>query len=58
MASNKTTREMAGGLIAVKINEKLKRQNIRDKNGILLSITKSQVLEFHPMSIEGFLFVI
>ena len=49
---------MTGGLIAVKINEKLKRQNIRDKNGILLSITKIQVLEFHHMSIEGFLFVI
>ena len=48
MASNKTTREMTGGLIAVKINEKLKRQNIRDKNGKFLSITKSQVLEFHP----------
>ena len=43
MASNKTTREMSGGLIAIKINEKLKRQNIRDKNGNLLSITKSQV---------------
>ena len=42
MASNKTTREMPGGLIAIKINEKLKRQNIRDKNGKLLSITKSQ----------------
>ena len=43
MDSNKTTREMPGGLIAIKINEKLKRQNIRDKNGKLLSITKSQV---------------
>ena len=42
MASNKTTREMPGGLIAIKINEKLKRQNIRDKNGKLLSISKSQ----------------
>jgi len=31
MASNKTTREMPGGLIAIKINEKLKRQNIRIK---------------------------
>ena len=48
MASNKTTREMPGGLIAIKINEKLKRQNIRDKNGKLLGVTKSQVLEFHP----------
>ena len=48
MASNKTTWETTGGLISVKINEKLKRQNIRDKNGKLLSITKSQVLEFHP----------
>ena len=43
MASNKTTREMSGGLIAIKINEKLKRQNIRDKNGKFLSISKSQV---------------
>ena len=43
MASNKTTLEMPGGLIAIKINEKLKRQNIRDKNGKLLSISKSQV---------------
>ena len=43
MASNKTTREMPRGLIAIKINEKLKRQNIRDKNGKLLSISKSQV---------------
>ena len=34
---------MPGGLIAIKINEKLKRQNIRDKNGKLLRISKSQV---------------
>ena len=43
LASNKTTREMPGGLIAVKINEKLKNDNILDKNGKLLTITKSQV---------------
>ena len=34
---------MPGGFIAIKINEKLKRQNILDKKGKLLSITKSQV---------------
>ena len=43
MASNKTTREMPGGLIAIKINQKLKKDNVVDKNGKLLSITKSQV---------------
>ena len=32
MTSNKTTREMPGGLIVIKINEKLKRQNILNKN--------------------------
>ena len=43
MASNKTTREMPGGLIAIKINNKLKKDNILDKNGKILTITKSQV---------------
>ena len=43
MASNKTTREMPGGLIAIKINEKLKKDKIKDKNGKYLIITKSQV---------------
>ena len=43
MASNKTTREMPGGLIAIKINQKLKKDNVIDKNGKILSITKSQV---------------
>ena len=43
LASNKTTREMPGGLIAIKINEKLKNDNILDKKGKLLTITKSQV---------------
>ena len=43
LASNKTTREMPGGLIAIKINQKLKKDNVVDKNGKLLSITKSQV---------------
>ena len=43
LASNKTTREMPGGLIAIKINNLLKKDNILDKNGKILSITKSQV---------------
>ena len=43
MASNKTTREMPGGLIAIKINNMLKNDNVLDKNGKLLTITKSQV---------------
>ena len=43
MASNKATREMPGGLIAIKINQKLKKDNIVNKNGKILSITKSQV---------------
>ena len=43
LASNKTTREMPGGLIAIKINDKLKNDNILDNNGKYLSITKSQV---------------
>ena len=43
LASNKTTREMPGGLIAIKINKQLKEDNILDKNGKNLSITKSQV---------------
>ena len=33
LASNKTTREMPGGLIAIKINNLLKKDNILDKNG-------------------------
>ena len=43
MASNKTTREMPGGLIAIKINNKLKKDKIFDKNGKLVTVTKSQV---------------
>ena len=43
MASNKTTREMPGGLIAIKINQKLKKDNVEDKNGKILTITKSQI---------------
>ena len=43
LASNKTTREMPAGLIAIKINEKLKKNNELNKNGKLLSITKRQV---------------
>ena len=33
LASNKTTREMPAGLIAIKINEKLKMNNEINKNG-------------------------
>ena len=36
LASNKTTREMLGGIIASKINEKLKKNNVTDKNGKLV----------------------
>ena len=43
LASNKTTREMPGALIAIKINNQLKKDNVLDKNGKILSITKSQV---------------
>ena len=43
LASNKTKREMPGGLIAIKINNQLNENNILDKNGKILSITKSQV---------------
>ena len=43
MASNKTTREMPGGLIAIKINNMLKKDKVLNKNGKLLTITKSQV---------------
>ena len=43
LASNKTTREMPGGLIAIIINKKLKKDNVLDKNGKLITITKSQV---------------
>ena len=43
MASKKTTLEMSGGLIAIKINNMLKKDDVLDKNGKLLNITKSQV---------------
>ena len=43
LASNRTTREMPGGLIAIKINNTLKKDNVLDKNGKILTITKSQV---------------
>ena len=42
MASNKTTREIHAGLTAIKINEKLKNNEL-NKNGTLLSISKRQV---------------
>ena len=41
-ASNKTTRELPAGLIAIKINEKLKKNNEINKNGKILSISKRQ----------------
>ena len=41
MASNKTTSEMPGGLIEIKINNMLKNENVSDKKGKLLTITKS-----------------
>ena len=43
LASNKTTREMPGRLISIKINKMLEKDNVLDKKGTLLSITKSQV---------------
>ena len=43
LASNKTTREMPTGLIAIKINEKLKKNNELNKKGRLLSISKRQI---------------
>ena len=43
LASNKTTREIPAGLIAIKINEKLKMNNEINKNGKILSISKRQV---------------
>ena len=43
MTLNKTTREMPGVLLAIKIDQKLKKDNVVDKNGKLLSINKSQV---------------
>ena len=43
LASNKTTREMPAGLIAIKINENLKKNNELNKNGKLLSISKRQI---------------
>ena len=43
LASNKTTREMPGGLIAIKINNKLEKDKVLDKNGKYMTITKSQV---------------
>jgi len=39
---NKTTRETSGRLIAIKFNKMLETDNVLDKNGKLLSITKSQ----------------
>ena len=43
LASNKTTSEMSGGRIANKINEKLEKNNILDKNGKQITITKRGV---------------
>ena len=41
-ASNKTTREIYAGLIAIKINKKPKKNNELNKNGTLLSISNSK----------------
>ena len=40
-ASNKTTREIVVDLIAMKINKKQNKNNELNKNGTLLSISKS-----------------
>ena len=42
-AFNKTKREIPSGVVTIKINENLKKNNELDKNGKLLSISKSQV---------------
>ena len=41
-ASNKTTREIVFGLIAIKISKKQNKNNELNKNGTLLSISKSK----------------
>ena len=43
LASSKTTREMPAGLMAIKINEKLQKNNELNKKGKLLSIGKRQI---------------
>ena len=43
LASTETTWEMPGRLISIKINKMLEKDNVLDKKGKLLSITKSQV---------------
>ena len=40
---NKTKREIPSGFVTITINENLKKNNELDKNGKLLSISKSQV---------------
>ena len=40
---NKAKREILSGVVTIKINENLKKNNELDKNGKLLSIIKSQV---------------
>ena len=40
---NKTKREILSGVVTITINENLKKNNEWDKNGKLLSISKSQV---------------
>ena len=40
---NKTKREIPSGIVTIKINENLKKNNEWDKNWKLLSISKSQV---------------
>jgi hypothetical protein len=43
MAINKPTSEMGSRKIASLINEELRQKNISDKNGKILSITKSTI---------------
>ena len=43
LATNKTTSQMSGGIIANKINQKLKEDNVLDKKNKLISITKRGV---------------
>ena len=40
---NKAKREILSGVVTIKINENLKKNNELDKNGKLLSISKSRV---------------
>jgi len=43
LGANKTTKEMSGGLIAIKINKRLKEDGALDKKGKPITITRRQV---------------